>query len=143
MIIIKMRRGFMRKPVLSICSFVACSVVFANSATVTRLDPVPNIHINTDYTLWSDHIYSINNETSESKTYTICQELSSCTEWPLYVKTRKECFELPIKGHEGHADSKILNLKVNYPITGWCTAKATTSIDGKDVSVSETHFYIS
>lgn len=124
------------KTKLLIASILLSSNVLASSQTTSHMFPVPRLRVNQEGTVESSHSYTITNETNSPQLISFCHQVATCTEWPLYIKANRKCEDFSLAAHETKSGEIHMQMKISYPITGWCTATASTEIKGGTYHIS-------
>lgn len=120
----------MFKKLMLVSLIIASTNVIASSSTTSKMFPIPYIHSGRDYTVESYHTYQITNDTDNAQSIEFCHEIATCVQWPYYIKSSRHCETFSLGAHENKSGSIGMQMKINYPIMGWCKAVASTEIKG-------------
>lgn len=126
------------KNIIVLSTLLASASLQAESDTIAKLDsPYKRIQAFRDATFYSQHGYTVSNNTAFTKSISVCYDLITCPEWQYHVKSVRDCIAFDLQPWETKSDRKTISLTVNYGITGWCHVKAITETTGGTPSKSE------
>lgn len=112
--------------------FLACiaSQSICASELAANMEFIPFVHKKVDTVVAANFRYSIDNPTDQLKNIGVCFRITTCSEWPYYVRYKSECVYLNVKPNQVISNVYPMLMKINYPITGWCSAIAKIETEG-------------